>query len=79
MSYQSEIWKTVGEGGRWKPEEVRQALPSMSAERVKNALWQMVELGHITRFEDGRFGVTHDCTIPLGMTVAEVLEVTGSK
>lgn len=58
-------------------DELREALPALGFGRVRAELWRMARIGSVTRYEDGRYGITPDCVIPAGMTMREVLAAAG--
>lgn len=71
------IWLTVASGGRWSADEVRAEHPHDKPKRVAEVLWTMEQRGDVVRFEDGRYGVTADCTIPPRLTVRSFLDAVG--
>lgn len=77
MSYSADIWKAVATGGRWTQDELRKELPYMDPARIRTGVWQMSRTGNLVKYEDGSYGVTQDCIIPVGVTVEEVLRATG--
>lgn len=72
-------WMVIARGGRWTPSEVIKELPSEKPKAVESAVEQMADGGFLTPYDGGTYGVTHDCLVPRGVTVAEVLQVTGAK
>lgn len=77
--YTASVWTVIAAGGgRWQLAEVQRALPSIAGRHVKLALRTMLGSQALQQFPDGSYGVTGDCKIPRGMTVAEVLKATGA-
>lgn len=76
--YNAMVWKTVATGGKWTRQEVYKALPSIGAKHINGALTTLAQSGSITTYPNDTFGLTHDCTVPRGVSVGEVLQVTGA-
>lgn len=74
----AQAWLAIASGGKWSRAEVRAEIRSATDKQLDQSLRVMVDNGMLTRFDDGTYGVTHECTIPRGMTVAEVLRATGA-
>lgn len=74
------VWLTVAEGGgHWTIPEMARAMPTMSAVGIKSSVEQMIANGSLIEYANAEYGVTYDCTIPRGLTVAEVLRAAGDK
>jgi hypothetical protein len=78
--YTADAWLRIASGGRWSIAEVQQACPGRDPKLIQNAVRSMEAAGMVRRYEDGRkvfYGVTSDCTIPRGLTLADVGPVLG--
>ena len=76
--YSARVWLAIAEGGRWTRDEVRQVVPNVDSKHLAAALGTMTDAGMLDVDALGRYGVTPDCTIPRGLTLAEVLKATGA-
>lgn len=74
------VWlMMLREGGRWSAAEVGARI-GMDQSQVANNLRAMEQFGTLKRWDRGdkptdrvRFGVTPECTIPRGVTVADIV------
>lgn len=79
MTDSAKIWKHVLREGICAVEEVARAL-GMPPPLVKSRMNHLTNRGSLKRYprpQGGtamRYGVTADCTIPVGVTVKEVIE-----
>jgi hypothetical protein len=76
--YNALVWMTVATGGKWTRQEVYKALPSIGPKHINVALTTLARSGSITAYPGDTFGLTHDCTVPRGLSVGEVLKATGA-
>lgn len=77
--YTAKAWMTIASGGRWTAPEVKKALPKEDPKLIENAIRAMLVSGMVKRYEGDHptYGVTKDCTIPRGVSVAEVFKAMG--
>lgn len=76
------LWlRMMAEGGRWAATELADACGESSARKVAQSLNRMGAAGALKRFEKQvkgdrlKFGVTKDCTVPYGITLADLMAV----
>jgi hypothetical protein len=70
------LWiRMLTEGGRWKAKE----LADVGGENYGRALTAMYQVGSVKRFAFGVYGVTLDCKIPVGVTLAELVQAGAIK
>lgn len=76
-----QVWLKVATGGRWSVTELNEALPQLPAKAVDGSARQLAAAGMLDLHHGDAglsFGITRDCTVPRGITVAQVLQaVTG--
>lgn len=72
-----QVWLAIASGGKWTRDEIESAVPGLVGRSVDNALRQLTDGEMVTHYPDGRYGITHDCRIPRGMSVGEVLGAMG--
>ena len=67
------------DGGRWKPAEIARLIAPQGNVHVARILSGMVKSGMVRRFVtegkgQGKYGVTMQCCLPMGVTLAELVE-----
>lgn len=78
------LWVHIAKNGRCTVRELNAAFPQFSF--IRETIHEMHRRGHLCRFplstkRDGNerwsYGVTSACSLPRGLTVAEVLQAIG--
>lgn len=71
--FSRQLWlHMLREGGRWRAAELRDEIPAYSYPSINTDLRRMTGTGAVVKYEDGRYGVTADCTVPRGVSLEDL-------
>lgn len=77
--FAADLWLFIAANGRTTLEDIRANFtPEDYSETLRSRVKHLVEYGALHRYAPGIYGVTPACRVPIGLTVAEILEATGA-
>lgn len=86
MTTTARAWLAIAHGGgRWTITELRQKLPNDHAGTINSIMENLANSGCVAVYEPDatsawhRYGVTHRCMVPRGITAWEVVEAMGMR